>query len=118
MGIKVSEKEVLSSVWAYLQATGHRLFRNTCGAVKMGNRFIKYGVASPGGSDLIGWKSVTITPEMVGTQIAVFMAVECKASQGGKLSIHQKAFLDDVTKSGGFAIVATSIDDVKKPPNI
>lgn len=29
-------------------------------------------------SDLLGWKTITITPDMVGTQIAQFVAVEVK----------------------------------------
>ena len=34
-----------------------------------------------GSSDTIGWHTVTITPEMVGTKIAVFTAIEFKAAR-------------------------------------
>jgi hypothetical protein len=80
--------------------------------MRIGQRFIKYGVANPGGSDLIGYRVVEITQEMVGQKIAQFLAVECKASAGGKLSEHQKSFLDAVKQDGGIAVVAHSINDV------
>lgn len=65
-----------------------------------------------GGSDLIGWRSVTITPDMVGQQIAVFAAIECKAARG-RVSTDQQNFIDAVNRAGGFAGVARSDDEAR-----
>ncbi len=72
--------------------------RMNTGAIKIDDRFIRYGFR--GCSDLIGQ-----------LKNGRFLAVECKAP-GGKLSEDQAAFLDQVRKHGGVAIVAYSADDV------
>jgi hypothetical protein len=56
-----------------------------------------------GTSDLIGWHTVTITPEMVGRRVALFLAIEVKA-RSGKLSPEQIAFLRCVNAAGGIAL--------------
>ena len=73
-------------------------------------RFIKTGLCV-GSSDVIGWKSVVITPEMVGLPVAVFLAVETK-SESGRASKEQKNFLERVSEAGGIAILARSAQDV------
>lgn len=84
---------------------GVRLFRNNVGmAIQQDGRRIRYGLF-PGSSDLIGWKSVEITPEMVGRKVAVFTAVEVKTPKG-RLSAAQKNFIDVVREHGGIAGVA------------
>jgi len=115
--MKIPEKTILKHCHDTLLKLGVRIWRNNSGAMKIGSRFVKYGVANPGGSDLIGYKVLEITPEMVGKKIAQFVAVECKASQGGKLSEHQRKFLLNVQEDGGIAIVASSVDDVLKIKN-
>jgi hypothetical protein len=57
-----------------------------------------------GSSDLIGWTSVEITPDMVGKKIAVFTALEVKA-QYKKASTEQLNFLGQVKNAGGIAAV-------------
>jgi len=64
-----------------------------------------------GSSDLIGWKTVTVTPEMVGNKIAIFTAIEVKTATG-KPTKEQENFLSTVTNAGGIAILARSADDV------
>jgi hypothetical protein len=63
-----------------------------------------------GSSDLIGWKSIEITPDMVGKKIAVFVAIEGKT---GKLNPtpEQLNFIEQLKKAGGIAGVARSVDD-------
>lgn len=56
-----------------------------------------------GTSDLIGWHTVTVTPEMLGRKLAVFLAVEVKA-RTGRLSDEQKAFLRCIKAAGGIAL--------------
>lgn len=63
----------------------------------------------PGFSDLFGLVSVTITPEMVGQKVAVFLAMEVKDK--AKASDKQSAFLKAVNDNGGRAGVVRSADD-------
>jgi transcriptional regulator with XRE-family HTH domain len=57
-----------------------------------------------GASDFIGWDTVEVTPDMVGTKIARFLALETK-TRTGKLRPEQKRFLEAVTAAGGRAEV-------------
>lgn len=63
-----------------------------------------------GSSDLIGWQSVTVTPEMVGKRIAIFTAIEVKGP-AGRLTADQKNFLNVVTNAGGCAFMARGDQD-------
>jgi hypothetical protein len=64
-----------------------------------------------GTSDLIGWQSIEITPDMVGQRVAVFVAVECK-TPAGRPTEAQAAFLSAVRRAGGRAVLARSTGDV------
>lgn len=64
----------------------------------------------PGFSDLFGWTSITVTPDMVGKRLAVFAAVEVK-TPSGRVRDNQSAFLRAVAESGGRAGVARSPED-------
>lgn len=66
-----------------------------------------------GSSDLIGWRTVTITPDMVGQRVAVFAAVEVK-SETGRPTREQVQFLDVVRDAGGFAGIARSVADARE----
>tara|TARA_R100000734_G_scaffold18601_1_gene15848 strand:+ start:11880 stop:12242 length:363 start_codon:yes stop_codon:yes gene_type:complete len=89
-----------------------RLFRNNTGALlDMKGRLVKFGLCK-GSSDLIGFKSITITPDMVGSKIAVFSAIEVKDK--GKATVEQTNFINVIKKAGGFAGVANSVKDAKK----
>lgn len=66
-------------------------------------RFFDAGLCV-GSSDLIGLKAVKITPEMVGTEIAVFVAIEVKLPNG-KVQDNQINFLEMVKKLGGKGII-------------
>ena len=71
-------------------------------------RRVSFGLA-PGASDLLGWKPVTITPDMVGATLAVFAAVELKQAGGTHpVTEEQRRFLDAVERAGGVAGVARS----------
>lgn len=59
-----------------------------------------------GSSDFIGFKSVIVTPEMVGKPIAVFLASEIK-TKSGKASDEQILFTNMVNKFGGIGIIVT-----------
>lgn len=77
-------------------------------------RSIAIGFAYPNGdpvvgaSDLPGWTTVEVTPEMVGQRIAVFTAIETKASDGGNKLDGQINFCDQVIAAGGISGFANS----------
>jgi len=90
-----------------------RLWRNNCGSLqdKFG-QWVKFGIANPGGSDLIGFHSVIITPEMVGRKVAVFTAFEVKGHKG-KATNDQLTFIDLVKVAGGIAGVVRSVEEAE-----
>ncbi len=65
-----------------------------------------------GSSDLIGWRTITITPDMVGQRVAVFTAIEVK-SERGRPTPEQRAFVAAVRAMGGRAGVAWSEQDAR-----
>lgn len=87
-----------------------RVFRNQVGTYKLDDgRVLRSGLAV-GSADLVGWKTITITPEMVGQQVAVFLSVEVKSAHG-KPSPDQIRWLNAVKKAGGIAIITRSADE-------
>lgn len=90
-----------------------RVFRNNVGvAVAPNGGVVRYGLCN-GSSDLIGWQSVTITPDMVGTTIARFVAVEVKTERG-RPSEEQTRFLNAVRQAGGIAEICRSPEEARK----
>mgnify|MGYP001285578757 FL=1 len=93
-----------------------RLFRNNTGALlDLQGRLVKFGLCK-GSSDLIGFRSITITQDMVGQQLAVFSAIEVKDK--GKATNDQKKFIDIIQKAGGMAGVARDVQDAKNILNL
>jgi hypothetical protein len=118
------ESTILKSVMLSCSRGATRLFRNNVGKCWIGN-VIKQWTADgkqfitlenprrfhaglcTGSLDLIGWKSVTITPDMVGQTLAVFVAIETK-TKTGRATTEQNNFISAVRKAGGLAGVARS----------
>ncbi len=71
-------------------------------------RPFKAGIA--GMSDLGGWVPVTITPEMVGSTVAVYAQVEVK--DGARATGEQERWIAAVLKAGGLAGIARNISDL------
>ena len=89
------------------------LFRNQSGAYKAGNTYIRYGIANPGGADLIGWTQITVTPDMVGRKVAVFCALEVKTPRG-RTTKEQELFISAVRNAGGIAEIVRSEEEAEK----
>jgi len=90
-----------------------RVAGESAGAVTLVNyRRIHFGLFT-GSSDLIGWKSVEITPDMVGRKVAIFVSVETK-TPGGRLSREQEAWIERVRFFGGIAGRARSETEATK----
>lgn len=68
-----------------------------------------------GQADWNGWHSMVITPDMVGRTVAVYVAVEGKAGDAGRVSPEQDQHLNIVRQAGGIGIVVRSPDDI--PPD-
>ena len=103
-----------------------RLFRNNVGAAWLGKvqhnmdgsvtihqpMRVVYGLGK-GTSDLIGLRSVVITPEMIGQRVAVFAAVEVKRP-GKRGTPEQKQFISVVKRLGGLAGIAASVGQMNE----
>lgn len=96
------------------QVPGLRLFRNQVGMLPdpRSGRMVSFGL-SKGSADLVGWRTVEITPEMVGQRVAVFVSLEIK-TPSGRLSNLQRYWLQAVSAAGGIAGVARSLQDALK----
>jgi hypothetical protein len=104
---------------------GVRLFRNHAGIFWAG-RVVSYDPATHvvtlcnaqriqgglvnGASDLIGWRSVVVTPDMVGRRVAVFCTPEVKLP-GAKPTAEQITWRDNVLSAGGIAGIVHSPDE-------
>lgn len=65
-----------------------------------------------GSSDLIGWKSTTVTPDMVGRPVAIFVAIEVKAGKG-RATKEQLNFIQRVRDAGGIAGIARTPEEAR-----
>lgn len=98
------EKALQNEIMGYLdfekifrfQINNSLTFDKNLGAYRKKNRWFVYGVS-----------------DIIGIYKGKFFAVEVK-TKTGRLSEHQKIFLNNVKTNGGIAIVARSIDDVKR----
>ncbi|WP_368762008.1 hypothetical protein [Klebsiella pneumoniae] len=127
-----SESTVQRKIWLGLGAIS-RLFRLNTGRAWLSNmgpagvqkladgavliksaRSIAIGFAAPSGdpvegaSDLNGWTTVEVTPEMVGKRVAIYTAIETKATKGGRKREGQINFCEQVDAAGGIAGFANS----------
>lgn len=89
------------------------MVRNHGGLVVLARaRPVKMGL-TPGSADLIGWRSITITPDMVGKKLAVFTSVEMKA-KGGRTADNQANWAQAIAKAGGIAIIGYSPEAISQ----
>jgi hypothetical protein len=66
-----------------------------------------------GMSDLGGWKTITVTQDMIGRRIAVYVAAEVKVPKK-HATPEQQGFIDAVLNAGGIAGVVRSEDDAMR----
>ncbi len=96
----------------------YRLFRNNRGAAQTPTgSWVRYGLANDTkalgdalkSGDLIGWRPVVITADMVGSVIAQFTSVEVKSADWKPTaSDHEEAqrrWRDLVNRDGGYAVI-------------
>jgi len=109
-----NETAIVNDIMLALSKNGVAIWKNVRGKFRPlhgdQNRVIAAGLLSPGASDLIGLMPITITQDMVGQRVAVFMAIEVKTSTGS-IRPEQTAFIDKIRRYGGISGVARSADD-------
>jgi hypothetical protein len=100
-----------------LSAVKHeiQLFRNNVGVLlDETGRPVRYGLANESkelnekikSGDLIGWRPVFITPDMVGKVIAQFVSIECKSQKKhARVKKAQRTWARLVQKAGGLALI-------------
>ena len=107
----MSESNVLKRILLKGSELGVILFRNNCGILPDRRGIpIKFGVGNPGGSDLIGYMSITVTPAMIGRKLAVFCALEVKDT-GGKPTPEQINFVERARSAGAIAGIVYSPEE-------
>jgi hypothetical protein len=106
------EQAVMQRVALEATRKGWRVFRNNVG-VLMDQRGVpvRYGLMV-GSGDLIGWRPVTITPDMVGQTIGQFVSLEVKGPRG-QVSEAQQRWAAMVEAGGGLALVVRGPDELE-----
>lgn len=104
----MKETDIMRAIQVKASERGWKLFRNNIGVCR--DPKMRFGLCK-GSSDLVGWRSVTITPEMVGSKVAVFVAREVKTAKG-IMSKEQAAFLKQLIRDGGDGAIARGVDDL------
>lgn len=94
-----SETTLVHDVIKYLRALGHVAWRNNTGAVKRGERWIRFGV--PGLPDVLGVRR----PD------GRLLGIECKVGRN-TLDAKQAAMLETLRQAGAIVGCARSIEAV------
>src|SRR5690348_4285244 len=103
------ESRLLQTIRLTLSRGDARLFRFQSGNFELadGRRIVSGFI---GAGDLIGWRTLLITPEMVGQRIAQFASVEVKTARG-RVTAEQQAWLRAVQAAGGVGGVVRSVEE-------
>lgn len=110
----MSERKLLRALLRAGNRGGMRLFRNQVGFYRLADgRKLRSGLCK-GSADLVGWREIVITPEMVGRTIAQFVSVEAK-DEDGAATPAQKRWAAAVARAGGDARVVRSEEELTQP---
>lgn len=124
----LSEQAVQGGVLVRSAPHGFTLFRNNVGVLKNPNgQPIRFGLANDTpalnkkwkSGDLMGWRSIIITPDMVGQRVAVVVSRECKAEdwqfRGDEHELAQARWASLINDAGGDACFVSSPDNFINP---
>jgi hypothetical protein len=104
---KHTETNLVARLITAASKCGARLWRNNVGTLRDARgSYVTYGLCV-GSSDLIGYRVVVVTPEMVGQKVAVFTAIEAKSATG-RATDRQQRFIEQVNFDGGIGQVVRS----------
>lgn len=122
------EQQASEEVEIFAPSLGFTLMRNNNGACYDNTgRLIRYGLGHVSDKDLmksgdfVGCLQVTITPEMVGKTVPIFVNAEIKpvdftlksSYREGTREYKQEAFNEFVRSKGGFGYIVRSPSDLK-----
>lgn len=109
----MTERELQARIMRELGSRADvRVFRNQVGTYTLADgRVITSGLCK-GSADLVGFQMVTVTPEMVGQQIAVFLSVEVKGEKT-RITPEQENWARFIKRSGGKSVIARSLEDAR-----
>ena len=108
----MKEADIMRLIQMDASNDGDRLFRNNVGALIDSRGIpVRFGLCI-GSGDLIGWTSIEVTQEMVGSKIAVFSSFEVKTDKG-KPKPEQTNFIHVVQAANGISGVVRSAADRK-----
>ncbi len=96
---KGPEAGILDAILAYLAARRVFHWRTNTGAAKIGERFVRFGLAG--------------TPDIIACIAGRLVGIEVKAPRG-RLTEAQEAWHANARAAGALVIVARSVDDVIK----
>lgn len=99
----MTEAQVQEELQMRASASGHTLMRNSVGASRKSNRYIRYGLGGVGSPDLIGW-----------TADARFAAVEVKRDRRCRLTQKQADWLAMAKRAGCISEVCWGLDDIDR----
>ncbi len=127
------ESEITKEILLAASKLGWRLFRNNTGMgwtglykrlpmpysaivnpsdVLIRNARPLHAGLCKGSSDLIGWKPVVITQEMVGKTVAVFTGIEVK-NGNTPTTLDQKRFIENIELAGGHGRIVNSVGEIR-----
>lgn len=109
----MSESAILQRIRLDLgREAGVLLFRNNTGVLRDDRgRPVRFGL-HPGSGDLIGVRSITITPEMVGKTVGLIVSIEVK-TETGKPRPDQIHWAETISAAGGLAGIARNTDQAR-----
>lgn len=96
----MTESQLQDAIRLVLNHPDLVLWRNNCGIAEMRGHRVRFGVGSPGGSDLVG----------VFRGRAVFVEIKTPT---GRQSPEQRQFQQLVESKGGEYVIVRSIDDAR-----
>ncbi len=113
----MAESEIMRAGWLAMVKNGAKIWRNNVGMGISGKfrrlqngdfivehgRPIKFGLCQ-GSPDLVGYISTTVSAEMIGMKIAIFVGAECK-TESGSIAKEQIEFLEMARKDGALSFV-------------
>jgi hypothetical protein len=91
---------------------GSKVIHNSNGSITIFNPRPIHAGLTKGSADLIGWRTMPVTREMVGGTLAVFTSIEVK-KPGGRVTDEQQIWHDQVERCGGIAGICRSVADAE-----
>jgi len=117
----ISESALVNLLLKCASEWGAILFRNPRGVERIAQkdcktcqrfgRVVSYGLHN-GMPDTIGWMPVVVTPDMVGTRVALFVGIEAKRHDG-RVSEDQRRILTALETAGAVQGVVRSVAELE-----